>query len=530
MPPIVVDVVNDHRQALLRRDAQQMAEQARRWLGVEQAIQAQVDTLALQMAEDNITTMGRLSRSMRYRALREQLTHEMAKYVDYLEPNIVEGQRNAAALAITHGQQAVGAIATENQIHVPFNRLPVSAVEHYVGLAGDGSPVRAILAEASRVGPEALAQHLVNGIALGRAPLQTARLAVRQGLGQSYTRMASISRTEQLRVYRLVSLDNYEQSQVVRGYKRLSARDRRTCIGCLFADGREYPLGHGFDEHVQGRCTLVPVLYAVPAAVYPSGQDWFRQQSDGVQREMLGPSRFELWRRGEVSLDDMIARDWSDTWGGSIRPASVQALRSGQAEGVPFVSLPSAAGSPAPVSAATPTPVARAAAAGVPAPEPVLAVEQQIRTQDIEHLYAFRQDGSIIGHVTGTQTDVEALGDVADAIITHNHPADPTRWAYAPSFSVQDVHMALDQAVAEVRAVSQEYTYVMRFNPAIRGDRRWANQFEELISPMRSDVGEELRDAGMDRLHVAAEREHIVWTRLSGQTEGMIEYVRAPAQ
>lgn len=326
MPPIVVDVVNEHRRALLRRDELQMAEQARRWQGVERALQSQVDMLAQEMAESRIVTFGQLTRSMRYRQLLEQTRDEMRKYVNFIEPQIVDGQQASAVLAIQHGEQAVNAIATEARMTVPFNRLPISAVEHMVGLVGDGTPVSSILAEAARVGPQAMAQLLVDGIALGRAPLATARLAMRQGLGQSFTRMAAISRTEQLRVYRMVSLENYGNSQVVRGYKRLSARDQRTCIGCLFSDGREYTLEAGFDEHVQGRCTLVPVLYAVPAAVYPSGQDWFREQPEGTQREMLGPARFELWRRGEVSLDDMVDRDWSEVWGGSLFPRRVSDL------------------------------------------------------------------------------------------------------------------------------------------------------------------------------------------------------------
>ena len=304
-----------------------MQAQARAWLQVEQAIQAQVDALALELAQSPGTaTMGQLVRSRRYQALMQQVRDELRKYEDYIEPRIRSGQSDMITLALQHSQQAVNAVATEAQIVVPFNRLPVSAVNNMVGLAGDGSPLRAVLADASRVGPDALAQELVNGIALGRNPIQVARRAIRMGLGQSFTRMQTISRTEQLRVYRQTTLQSYQSSRVVQGYRRLSARDDRVCIACLFADGRLYATADGFDEHPNGRCALVPVLVNVPPVQFETGQQWFRSQPEAVQRRMMGAGRYDLWQRGDASLDDMVSRSWSDDWGGSLHPTRVRDL------------------------------------------------------------------------------------------------------------------------------------------------------------------------------------------------------------
>lgn len=327
MPPLVVDVVNGHRAALLQRDEQVLHAQAQRWLQVEQELQARTDMLALQLADEPVVTMGRLNRMSRYRDLRAQVDDELRRYTGYLEPRIRTGQRELGALAIQHSQQAVQSVAIQAQMNVSFNRLPVSAVENMVGLAGDGSPLHDILADAARVGPDALAEQLVNGIALGRNPITVARLAIQSGLAQSFTRMQAISRTEQLRVYRLTTLQSYENSRVVSGYRRLSARDQRTCIGCLFSDGRLYSIQDGFDEHVQGRCTMIPVLVNSPPIAYEVGQQWFRSQSADVQQRMMGPGRYDLWQRNEVTLDDLVSRDWNDTWGGSLRPASLAELR-----------------------------------------------------------------------------------------------------------------------------------------------------------------------------------------------------------
>ncbi len=327
MPPLVVDAINNHRAALRAREAAAMAEQARRWLGVERALQAQIEALALELAQNPATaTMGQLARSRRYQALLEQTRDELRKYTTYMDSTVTAGQRSMISTAIQHSATAVNAVATEAQIVVPFNRLSVSAVENMVGLAGDGSPLRAVLNDAARAGPDAMAQELVNGIALGRNPVAVARRAIRLGLGQSFTRMQTVARTEQLRVYRETTLQSYGASNVVIGYKRLSARDDRVCPACLMADGQQYPIGHGFDEHPNGRCALIPVLANVTPVRFQTGQEWFTQQPEATQRRILGAGRYEAWRDGRASLDDMVTRIDNPTWGGSLHPTRVRDL------------------------------------------------------------------------------------------------------------------------------------------------------------------------------------------------------------
>lgn len=326
MPPLVVDVIMNHRAALLAREQAAMEANARAWLQVEQAIQAQVDALALELANTATPSMGQLQRSHRYRALMEQTRDELRKYEDFIEPRIRSGQADMITAAMEHSRQAVNAVATEAQVVVQFDRLPVSAVNDAIGLAGDGSPLRAILQDASRVGPDALADQLVAGVALGKNPVAVARQAVRLGLGQSFTRMQTIYRTEMLRTYRQTVLASYENSRIISGYTRISARDSRVCAGCLMYDGRFYPVDYGFDQHPNCRCALIPRLRNVPPVQYQDGQSWFRQQPETVQRQILGAGRFTAWRDGRASLSDMVTRRYDDTWGGSLHPTPVRNL------------------------------------------------------------------------------------------------------------------------------------------------------------------------------------------------------------
>jgi SPP1 gp7 family putative phage head morphogenesis protein len=324
--PTVVTVIQGHRAALLARESAAMAEQARRWLGVEQALQSAIDATALELATTGMTTPSQMMRSRRWINLMAQTRDELRKYENYIEPRIANGQRDMINFAIQHSAQAIDAIATEAQIVVPFNRLPVSAVESMVGLAGDGSPLRAVLDDAVGAGADAMGQQLINGIALGRNPVEVARTAIRLGLGQSFTRMQAISRSEMLRVYRTTTLESYAASRVIEAYRRLSARDSRVCPACLFTDGNIYPIDYGFDSHVNCRCTTIPVLRDVAPIRYQTGQEWFRTQPEATQRGILGPGRFEAWQSGRASLSDMVSRDWSDVWGGSLRVTRVRDL------------------------------------------------------------------------------------------------------------------------------------------------------------------------------------------------------------
>ena len=327
MPPAIIDAANAHRAALLAREQATMQAMARRWLGVEQSLNTATEVLAHQMANgDEPVTVSQLMRSQRYQELRRQLNAELRRYNAYADETITNGQRNMITDALTHSQALITAAALEAQMVVQFNRLPVSTVERMAGLAGDGSPLMSVLNDATAGAGDALAQRLVSGVALGQNPIEVARQAIRNGVGQSFTRIQTIARTEQLRAYRVTTQESYTASRVVRAYRRLSARDERTCAACLFADGQEYALDEVFDEHPCGRCTLLPVLYNVPFPTYETGQAWFTRQPEGTQLAILGRGRYDLWRRGAATLDDMISRDWSDTWGGSLRTTRVRDL------------------------------------------------------------------------------------------------------------------------------------------------------------------------------------------------------------
>lgn len=335
MPPLVVDVMSAHRNALLRQEEAQMRAMANRWLQVENALQTDVLRFVERVAEDGLTPAQIRSRQFqldRFQSLLVQVRRELDKYTNYTEPLITNRQRELAEVGINHATEAIRNVAGTT---IAFDVLPVSATENMAGLASDDSPLRNLLVASYGDAAEGMFNHLIAGVASGKHPTTVARSMIRDGLSQSLNRMMVIARTEQLRVYREASRQAYQRSGVVQWYKRLAAKSSRTCIACLLADGQIYNTDVIMDTHPCCRCAMIPVVNGYLPTAWQEGPEWFMAQSAATQRSILGPGRYEGWWSGHFRLEDMITQREDPIWGNSLQPASLRSLLNGTVR--PFV-------------------------------------------------------------------------------------------------------------------------------------------------------------------------------------------------
>lgn len=321
----VIIQMRQFKASLLQGEQSQMREMASRWLGVERRLSAQMDALALEMAniarDGGTVSQHTLMTQVRYRELLIQLTDELEGYTDYAERTIADRQRQLARLGIKHAEQAI----TGQGIRAGFNRLPIQAVEHLVGLAGNGTPLNNLLTSAWPLAADRLTQELINGVALGYNPRKTARLMAR-GMASARDRMEVIARTEQLRVYREANLQSYRASGVVTSYRRLATHDDRVCAACLMDEGTEYSLNDSLPEHPQGRCALVPMVMGVKQPTWRAGADWFVEQPVATQTAILGKGRYDAWQRGLFGLDELVTVKPNAIWGDSLQVTPLREL------------------------------------------------------------------------------------------------------------------------------------------------------------------------------------------------------------
>lgn len=334
MPPVVVDVMNEYRRALLHQEQQQMLAMAQRWRMVEDSLSLLIENVAGDLANESAAgrtvSLWKVRSLDRYQTLLAQVRVQMATHNRETTVQIAIEQRTLARLGI---EQAGELIRAASRMPIGFDVLPVEAIENMVGLAGNGSPLQQLLAAEGGAVEQRMTEELVRSTALGRNPRETAARAIANGLRMGLQRSLVIARTEQLRVYREASRQAYIHSGVVKGFRRLATKDSRTCMACLMADGEVYELTETLREHPQGRCAMIPMVIGMPVLSWRTGADWFRAQSAATQRTMMGPQRYEAWRRGAFDLDQLVSVRRNATWGDSVAVTPLAqldpALRSG---------------------------------------------------------------------------------------------------------------------------------------------------------------------------------------------------------
>lgn len=146
------------------------------------------------------------------------------------------------------------------------------------------------------------------------------------------TRATVIARTEMLDATREAALQQrLENADILAYWIWYADLSSRTCPACWAMHGTQHPIEEwGPIDHHQGRCTALPVTKRAAEAadpdLIPTQEDAtrkFEQLPESKQREILGRSRFEAWRRGEYPMDkwpqrikhyDIIDGQRQQTW------------------------------------------------------------------------------------------------------------------------------------------------------------------------------------------------------------------------
>lgn len=335
--PLVVQLANDFRQRLAGADASLTQEMGRRWLAVEERLWADMLRLAEAMAAEKeagrAISQSKLFRFERYQTLLIQLEDELRRFNVTAERAI---ERTALANAIDGLDDGLalidGAVRPfgERGVRLAFDRLGIEAAENVAALARAGKPLNVILARSYPAAVQAITDRLIDGIARGINPREVARRMRNDGLSQGLNHILLVARDQANRAYRTATLEQYKASGVVRGYRRLSAKQARTCAACLALDGIFYPLDEPFIEHPQGRCTAIPAVEGFEPVQTKSGAEWFHQQDEAIQREILGAGRFEAWQDGLFDFLDVAKVVPNDIWGPSAQVKSLAELTGGR--------------------------------------------------------------------------------------------------------------------------------------------------------------------------------------------------------
>lgn len=136
-----------------------------------------------------------------------------------------------------------------------FNLLPVDAINNIIGFTADGSPLQEVLLERYGDSYQDVANTLIDAVAEGLNPKETARL-IGESLQGNLSDTLRIARTEQMRAFRTASLVQMKESGVVDGWEWIVEPD--ACQFCESMAGTIFSLDVNMDTHPNCRCIQAP--------------------------------------------------------------------------------------------------------------------------------------------------------------------------------------------------------------------------------------------------------------------------------
>ena len=343
--PITPEVLrlNAQFRAMLLANERRAASSMVRYYGVGWfKLQAEINKvrLAIQkmIAAGETVNIGKISRLTQMRTLQQQVERELFRFAKFADSTISAQERTVIAAAERQAYELVKASFpgdTLDAVQIDFFRLPSESVESLVGFLEDGTPLADLLNEYMGDAAQDFSETLVAGMIAGQGPRETAR-ELRDAYGMGLTKALQISRTEILRAYRTATQQNFEaNSDVLKGWRRSSAKDDRVCAACILLDGTVYKLKEDMDDHTSGRCAMIPITktYAElgidapePEFTPQSGREWFEQQDEATQKKILGTGVWQAWKDGLFKLEDIPHVTHDEVWGDSWTPKPLYEL------------------------------------------------------------------------------------------------------------------------------------------------------------------------------------------------------------
>lgn len=334
MPSRLQQTLEAARRAVERRDRDLAYEMAKSYADTWRRLQADLARLLADPDSDP-------AREARLHELISQAEAEFARWAQWAAGRIRREFPDVAAAADEHAAALAAAMAPTGQageiLAGAWNRINHRALAEMVAITSPASPVMELFENLGTHAADTIASGLRAGIAQGWNPRKTAR-HIRDALGGDLNRALTVARTETMRAYREATRQSYlANSDIVDGWIWTAHPSTRTCAACWAMDGTHHKLDEPLGSHPRCRCTMVPelapwgdihpALAGLGELNHPTGAERFAQLSEADQRAILGPSRYEAYRDGRLTIDDhpdtgVVQRRDDPVWGTTrtVRP------------------------------------------------------------------------------------------------------------------------------------------------------------------------------------------------------------------
>lgn len=312
-----------HRKKLIDREEKNFRELLSAYQEIENELADAYDDLQRQIADAQAAgeeiSPSWFYREKRLKKLLAQVSEQIARFGEKAAKIIEHEQRAAIKIAVIQAEETFK-LLTENAPDAPgFVNLNPRAVETAVGMMGDGSPIREYFEQQlAPVVADKIKSEVIRAAAIG-TDFKTVAKRLRETGDITRHRALSTARTEVNRVRRETTRAVYEENDdIIEGWEWVAAKSSRTCPLCLAMDGRQFQLDQPFPQHINCRCTMIPVIIGLPRRQRTIGKDWFENQDDKTKAAILGKETFAAYKEHGLTLDDFVAFRNNKRFGKSV--------------------------------------------------------------------------------------------------------------------------------------------------------------------------------------------------------------------
>lgn len=333
MNPELLALIEQIRLAALRSDAQAIQRLTEAYRASYGRLNPLIEALVSDLLNMENPTRIKVERLGSYKALIAEILREATDFSGFLKVELSLAGVSAVNVATRDAERLLaGTLLQRNitperirRLTQAFNRVNV---EPLVFLADYLNPAGELYSRIDALAPflaDKVSRSILEGVALGRNPRVIAQ-NITNVYGIGLTDSLRMTRTVQLYSYRRASQAAYEANGVDE-WVWWAKLDGATCMSCVAQHGTRHPVTETLNDHHNGRCVMLPIPPILDTvAVGDTGLEWFESQPESVQRQMLGPAKYQAWQEGKIDLVDLSATHEDGVFGEMRVEATLKGL------------------------------------------------------------------------------------------------------------------------------------------------------------------------------------------------------------
>lgn len=282
------------------------------------------NALVLRIKAEPELTANQIQRTDEYKDLLKTTQEELDEFAEYATQQI----DLSSTASITAGVAAFIALANILNIEQPAVVTP-TAVELLASYLKTDGELLGRIDLWSNFHTDKVKDMILEGVRLGRNPVKIGK-SISEAIGGALTDSVRTTRTVQLWSYREATRANYiANSDIIKGWIWYASLDLRTCLSCVNMHGSVHPLSEPLNDHHNGRCDMLPFpqgLDALNETGFPTGEEWFNAQSDEFQEKSMGKEKYEAWKNGKFTFDQLTQEYTDPVYGAMRNEASLKSI------------------------------------------------------------------------------------------------------------------------------------------------------------------------------------------------------------